>query len=55
MVKIMADTILLINPKSDIEALWFTGQEDSEIKSNMPPLGLVTISALTPEHYHVEI
>lgn len=44
----MKQSILLVSPFSDNEALWVTGDETAEVKNNFPPLGLATIAGLTP-------
>lgn len=51
----MGKRILLISPFSQNEALWITGTEGPEVKNNTPPLALVTIAALTPDGFTVDI
>jgi radical SAM superfamily enzyme YgiQ (UPF0313 family) len=48
--------ILLISPESDNEGLWVTGNESTEVRNNMVPLGLATLAGLTPlDEFRVEI
>ncbi len=47
--------ILLINPRYEMETLRVTDEEHIDVKADNMPLGLATVSALTPSDFRVDI
>jgi len=48
-------SILLINPRYEMESLRVTDEEHIHVKADNMPLGLATVAALTPDEFHVDI